>query len=154
MEALARLSGCLLSQAVGALAGGASPAPTLALERDAGRELQRFSDDDLIRAVADARDALRQKLLEARRAALLIPSEAGADCLTVEGAELGEPVLELKVRLRYGRGEEGLSLDEPSFEFPSTVDAAGRRACLSAFEAGVREDEAGARAWAAGRTAR
>lgn len=149
MEALARLSGCLLSQAVGVLAGGAKPVPILALERETGRELQRFSDADLIRAVADARDALRAKLLEARRAALLIPSGEEVDCLIVEGAELGEPVEELKVRLRYGHGSEGLSLDEPSFEFPSTVDAAGRKACLAAFNAGVREDAAGAKAWAA-----
>jgi hypothetical protein len=154
MEALARLSGYLLSHAVGALAGGAAPVPTLALERDGAREVQRFSDEDLIRAVADARDALRAKLLEARRAVLLIPSTEGPEHLLLEGAELGEPVRELRIRVRYERGPDGVSFEAPAFEFPSTADAAGRKACLAAFDTGVQEDPAGAKVWAGGRTAR
>lgn len=150
MEGLSRLSGFLLSHAARTLAGGAQLSPTLALEGDGGRELQRFTDEDLQRAVRDARDALRQKLLTAHRAALLLMEE-GADGphLVVEGAELGEPVRELRVTVPFQRAGGRLTLEGPRFDFPSTLRLEAQKGCLDAFQAGLAEDTAGQEAWAA-----
>lgn len=153
MEELSRLTGFLLSHAVGALAGGAQPVPTLALEGASGRELQRFADEDLVRAVRDAKDALRQRLLTSHRAALLlVEGDADRPLWVVEGAELADPVRELRVTVRHRLNAGRLILDEPRFDFPATYQGEQREACLAAFKAGLQEDAAGAKAWAAALT--
>lgn len=155
MEALAQLAGFLFSKSLAAWAAGRKVSPTLVLEGPSGREVMAYDDDDVMAAIREARSALRQKILTAQRAALMVPEVDGEStaAVTFETADFSEPGRELTLSLKR-TSTSGAPLRLAALTFPAEkgMSESEQSKLRAAFERGVKEDAEAARAWTAAHT--